>query len=149
MPTIIEAFAFRWCQSFRSMTQDVDKQSVNLIRSIVQQFNALLSISSSRHHSFICAYCTSSITGVTDLKRLRFCETEWADGDSFRIKDQQGNRHTIRLYGVDCFEYQVADKSDVRRLRAQRRYFGISKYGGSKQSSITKAKSLGKEGRFS
>lgn len=51
---------------------------------------------------------------------------EWADGDSFQIKTATGVEHTIRLYGVDCMEWHVNDESDSRRLRAQRRYFGIT-----------------------
>ena len=40
-------------------------------------------------------------------------------------------------------EYHVTDSADARRLRAQRRYFGISGYGGSPRASIARAKSLG------
>lgn len=62
--------------------------------------------------------------------------TDWADGDSFRVRFPDGAEHTVRLYGVDCIEWHVGDDSDARRLRAQRRYFGISDYGGGYESSI-------------
>ena len=71
-------------------------------------------------------------------------QTEWADGDSFEIQTGDGVRHTVRLYGADCFEWHVTDKSDAARLAAQRRYFGIAEYGGSPKSSIDAAKDLGK-----
>ncbi len=42
---------------------------------------------------------------------------------------------TIRLYGADCFERHVRDDTDARRLRDQRRWFGIP--------DIARAKALG------
>lgn len=69
--------------------------------------------------------------------------TEWADGDSFRVKFPDGKEQTLRLYGADCIEWHVTDSSDARRLRAHRRYFGISDHGGSPQSSIQLAKDQG------
>jgi endonuclease YncB( thermonuclease family) len=54
-------------------------------------------------------------------------ETTWSDGDSFQIKTPDGKTQTIRLYGVDCIEMHVqGDDSNARRLRDQRRYFGIN-----------------------
>ncbi len=88
------------------------------------------------------------IVAADDLLALRNCvlvETSWADGDSFLVQDDQGTQYTIRLYGVDCLEYHVQDTTDARRLRAQRRYFGISEYGGTAESSIAAAKNLGKQ----
>jgi len=73
-----------------------------------------------------------------------FVQTDWADGDSFLIKTGAGDQHTIRLYGVDCLEMHVRDDSDATRLRAQRRYFGISEVGGLPQASIALAKEYGK-----
>ncbi|MDX2082337.1 MAG: helix-hairpin-helix domain-containing protein [Terrimicrobiaceae bacterium] len=55
-----------------------------------------------------------------------FVPTEWADGDSFRVRFPDGEERTVRLYGADCIEAHVRDESDARRLRAQRRYFGIA-----------------------
>lgn len=53
-------------------------------------------------------------------------EAIWADGDSFPVKLPDGRQVTMRLYGVDCIEWHVSDESLARRLRAQRRYFGIA-----------------------
>jgi len=78
-----------------------------------------------------------TIDGVTLLP------TEWADGDSFRVRFPDGSEQTLRLYGADCIEWHVTDSTDARRLRAQRRYFGISGYGGSPEASIELAKKQG------
>ena len=74
-------------------------------------------------------------------------KTEWSDGDSFLVKLEDGKRRTFRLYGVDCVEYHVTDTTDARRLRTQRRYFGIADYGGSAQSSIKAAKQFGADAK--
>lgn len=67
-------------------------------------------------------------------------ETEWADGDSFQVRFPDGKAKTIRLYGVDCIEMHVnGDDSNARRLRDQRRYFGIAE--------IMTAKSLGQDAK--
>lgn len=71
-------------------------------------------------------------------------QSDWADGDSFLIKTSQGVEHTVRLYGVDCIEMDANDDTGARRLRTQRRYFGISESGGSPQASIELAKEYGK-----
>lgn len=81
------------------------------------------------------------------LTRLEGCirvPTEWADGDSFLVRAADGKEFTLRLYGADCLEWHVNDETDARRLRAQRRYFGISRLGGSPQDSIELAKGFGK-----
>jgi len=78
------------------------------------------------------------------LRGCKFIPTEWADGDSFEIQAPDGTHHTIRLYGADCVEWHVTDENDARRLREQRRYFGIAEYGGSPQTSIDAAKAAGK-----
>jgi competence protein ComEA len=79
----------------------------------------------------------------TTWKQCKMIPTEWSDGDSFQIQTPEGETHTIRLYGADCIEWHVTDDSDARRLRAQRRYFGISEWGGSPLVSIQAAKELG------
>ena len=71
--------------------------------------------------------------------------TDWADGDSFLVKFPDGVERTLRLYGADCIEWHVTDTSDARRLRSQRRYFGISNYGGGSQTSISAAKGFGEK----
>jgi competence protein ComEA len=81
---------------------------------------------------------------LVTLEGCKLLPTEWADGDSFLIETSGGAQHTLRLYGADCIEWHVTDESDARRLRAQRRYFGISEAGGSPQSSIEIAKGFGK-----
>lgn len=83
---------------------------------------------------------------ATGLHRYHGCElnpTEWADGDSFSVQFPDGENRTIRLYGVDCLETTGEDATDARRLRSQRRYFGISEFGGSPRASNDKAKELG------
>jgi len=79
-----------------------------------------------------------------ELKSFPGCTlipTEWADGDSFRVKFPDGTEQTVRLYGADCIEWHVTDESDARRLRAQRRYFGIA--GGTPEVSIKTARGFG------
>jgi DNA uptake protein ComE-like DNA-binding protein len=87
---------------------------------------------------------TATAQELTTLKSCKFIPTEWADGDSFLVQVQDGTQYTIRLYGADCFEWHVSDETDARRLRAQRRYFGISEAGGSPQASMKIAKDFGK-----
>ncbi len=64
------------------------------------------------------------------LQKFQPCtlvETEWADGDSFAVRLPDGKEQTVRLYGVDCIEIHLqGDDSNARRLRDQRRYFGIA-----------------------
>ena len=47
------------------------------------------------------------------------------DGDSFFVK-AGGKSFHVRLYYVDCPETSASSASDVRRLREQTRYFGLS-----------------------
>jgi competence protein ComEA len=75
----------------------------------------------------------------------RLVPTDWADGDSFLVETADGAQHTIRLYGVDCVESTATTDTDARRLREQRRYFGISEAGGSAQASIKLALEAGQE----
>lgn len=50
----------------------------------------------------------------------------WADGDSFSVRFPDGEIRTVRLYGVDCMESRIfGDDTNARRLRDQRRWFGI------------------------
>ena len=66
---------------------------------------------------------------VETLQKFPGCTlvpSEWADGDSFSVRFPDGKKQTIRLYGADCIEMHVnGDDSNARRLRDQRRYFGI------------------------
>ena len=77
------------------------------------------------------------------LRGCRLIPTKWADGDSFLVVSPDRGEFTLRLYGADCIEWHVTDASDERRLRAQRRYFGISKAGADARASINLAKSYG------
>jgi endonuclease YncB( thermonuclease family) len=70
---------------------------------------------------------------------------EWADGDSFRIRTPAGEEHTLRLYGVDCLEHHVSGETDARRLRTQRRYFGIAEVKPDATAAIEFAKRLAAE----
>jgi competence ComEA-like helix-hairpin-helix protein len=64
---------------------------------------------------------------LREFKECRLSPTEWADGDSFEVVFPDGKKRTIRLYGVDCMEMHVnGDDSNARRLRDQRRHFGIA-----------------------
>jgi len=84
----------------------------------------------------------------TELQQFPDCElvpTEWGDGDSFLVRTVEGKEFTVRLYGVDCLETAVVAESDLARLRAQRRHFGITGYGGSFEASVQLAKDLGAE----
>jgi len=88
----------------------------------------------------------SLLVGVSAMESFpnsTFVPTEWADGDSFRIKTAEGREFTIRLYGVDCIETGPFTPSDARRLRDQRRYFGIAEHGGSARASIELAEKYG------
>ena len=97
----------------------------------------------------ILACALFGVTLAEPLERIEGCTfvpTDWADGDSFRVRTADGKEEfTVRLYGVDCIETRATDSSDARRLRAQRRYFGMSEHGGSPQASIDAAKNWGKK----
>lgn len=49
----------------------------------------------------------------------------WADGDSFPVRLPDGGEMTVRLYEVDCPEDKVGGDADARRVREQRRHFGL------------------------
>ena len=70
-------------------------------------------------------------------------EANWADGDSFPVKLTDGRQITARLYGVDCIEWHVNDETLARRLRGQRRYFGIAETDAA--SSMKTARDFGKQ----
>ena len=65
----------------------------------------------------------------TKMENCLYSKSDWADGDSFPIKDATGKEITIRLYGIDCIETQSSEDSDARRLLQQQRYFGIHEQG--------------------
>ncbi|MDX6767529.1 MAG: helix-hairpin-helix domain-containing protein [Candidatus Methylacidiphilales bacterium] len=85
-------------------------------------------------------------TASGDLQRFEGCtliEVDWSDGDSFPVRLPDGREQTVRLYGADCMEWHVKDDSDARRLRTQRRYFGLAS--GPAEASIARAKGFGAE----
>jgi len=69
---------------------------------------------------------------------------DWADGDSFPVRTPAGETLTVRLYGADCLEHHVGDETDARRLRSQRRYFGITQVRPDATAAIEFAKDLGR-----
>jgi competence protein ComEA len=84
---------------------------------------------------------------AADLVAIEGCTllpTDWADGDSFRIRTPDGEEHTVRLYGADCLETTIGDETDARRLRSQRRYFGITEARSTAADSIVFAKEQGR-----
>lgn len=91
-------------------------------------------------------FCLGTMLSASELVTLPDAElvhTHWADGDSFRVRFPDGEELTLRLYGADCLEWHISSESVARRLRAQRRYFGIAGYGEDPSDSIELAKSLG------
>jgi competence protein ComEA len=93
---------------------------------------------------FLALVATGAAQELTKVGPCKHVPTEWADGDSFLVEGPDGKPLTLRLYGADCIEWHVTDESDARRLREQRRYFGISGPAGQSASSIQLAKDFGK-----
>ena len=103
-----------------------------------------------RLHGIIAAFLlgSSMIAAGAPLEKLENCTlvpTDWADGDSFRIRSARGDEHTVRLYGADCIEWHVNDATDERRLREQRRYFGITHVASDPREAIVIAKAYGEK----
>ena len=82
-------------------------------------------------------------TGLYRYETCTYVDASWNDGDSFRVQLPSGQQVTARLYQVDTIETSIHDTTMARRLRAQRRYFGISNYGETPRDSIEKAIELG------
>jgi len=69
-----------------------------------------------------------SLLYAADLQRFsnaQLTNNPANDGDSFLV-EANGKSFRLRLYFVDCPETCVSSKSDVRRVREQTRYFGLS-----------------------
>jgi competence ComEA-like helix-hairpin-helix protein len=89
---------------------------------------------------------TAAPKPLQKFENCTFIPTNWADGDSFRIRMSTGEEHTIRLYGVDCIELHVeGNDRTLTRLREQRRYFGIADVGKNNEESMKIALALAKE----
>ena len=82
-------------------------------------------------------------TGLYQYPACEYVESKWNDGDSFSVRLTDGRTITARLYEVDTIETHISNTTDARRLRAQRRYFGISAFGARPEESIQKAIELG------
>ncbi len=71
------------------------------------------------------------LTSVAQAAKLEsFAQVKWIesganDGDSF-LADLGERQIHLRLYFVDCAETRASRQSDLRRLREQTRYFGLS-----------------------
>jgi len=86
----------------------------------------------------------STASAMESFPDSSLIKTDWADGDSFAVKTAEGREFSVRLYGVDCLETGPYTPSDARRLRDQRRYFGIAGHGGSFRDSVELAERYGK-----
>ena len=82
-------------------------------------------------------------TGLYQYPDCEYIESKWNDGDSFSVRLADGQSITVRLYEVDTIETHINNSTAARRLRAQRRYFGISALGATAEESIQKAIELG------
>jgi endonuclease YncB( thermonuclease family) len=91
---------------------------------------------------FLAASPARAEAPLQNFTGCEFISSSWADGDSFPVRLPDGREITARLYGADCIEAHVNNESDARRLRAQRRYFGIG--GGEAPESIALARDLGR-----
>lgn len=103
-----------------------------------------------RRWAIICwaAVCVTGVAAAADLVAIEGCTlvaAEWADGDSFAVRTPDGEVHTVRLYAADCLEQHVSGETDARRLRSQRRYFGITAVRPDAAASIALAKDLARQ----
>lgn len=77
--------------------------------------------------SFLLVCTARSADVMKEFIGCTLVDVRWNDGDSFRVRLPDGSEQTVRLYGVDCMECHVeGDDSNARRLRDQRRHFGIA-----------------------
>ena len=98
--------------------------------------------------ALVSANTSATAAAASELQVIEGCTlvaADWADGDSFRVKLPAGEEVTVRLYGADCLEHHVADETDARRLRSQRRYFGITRVKPEAAAAIEFAKELGRQ----
>lgn len=96
----------------------------------------------------LCVLVLPITAAPKQLEKFEGCKlvaADWADGDSFLIKKPDGITMTIRLYGVDCLETGEMNDTQLRRLRTQRRYFGITEAAPTAKESIAIAKGYGDE----
>jgi len=77
---------------------------------------------------FACLVLCSVVCHAGELEKfsnVTLVEGAYHDGDSFRV-NISNRLMTVRLYFVDCPETSVSHNTDARRVRAQKRYFGLS-----------------------
>lgn len=118
-----------------------------MLRGMGSALNCIAQETSSRRHvGWLVVMLGTVVSGplvAADLVAIEGCTlvpTDWADGDSFRIRTPDGEEHTVRIYGIDCVEQHVSGETDARRLRSQRRYFGITQVCKTAADSIAFAK---------
>ena len=78
-----------------------------------------------------CALMSLALPGVRAADLERYAGAQWIpdggnDGDSFMVRLNDQRKVRVRLYFVDCPETSASWESDVRRIREQRRYFGLN-----------------------
>ena len=95
--------------------------------------------------AFILAAAAPAAEPLVAVEGCTLVAAEWADGDSFPVRTPAGEVHTVRLYGADCLEQHVSGETDARRLRGQRRYFGITSARPDAAASIALAKDLARQ----
>lgn len=64
-------------------------------------------------------------TELIAIHNAKLIDNPSNDGDSFFVAVNEDRLH-LRLYYVDCTETQPGSKADIRRIREQMRYFGLS-----------------------
>ena len=62
---------------------------------------------------------------LTAMHNAKLIASPANDGDSFVVAVNEDRWH-IRLYYVDCAETKPGSKEDIKRIREQARYFGVS-----------------------
>lgn len=108
-----------------------------------QMFHPLLTKSAIVVAALLYSSLATAAEPLTTIENCVLVPTEWADGDSFLVRTPNNEELTVRLYGVDCLEWHVTDATDERRLRAQRRYFGITSIDPDTRVAVNVAKSFG------
>jgi len=54
-------------------------------------------------------------TGLTKYSDSVYLESEWNDGDSFRVRLANGEKITIRLYEVDAIETKINNSAPQKK----------------------------------
>ena len=105
-------------------------------------------VAAAAHAGMVALILVAAAPAAEPLVAVEGCTlvaADWADGDSFPVRTPAGEVHTVRLYGADCLEQHVSGETDARRLRGQRRYFGITSVRPDAAASIALAKDLARQ----